>query len=337
MRVIVLALVAMVLLTSCQDDAPPGAGASGPEQTSGASSPVDPEQTAEEQPPEPVDPCGLLDPVDYEQWLSGDHQALEALLPTSGDVVRCEVRSGGLVALDFGYTLLAASDYYDEQMRDTRKLTFPDDMFERWSGVGDRAFGGVNLSIPVAAAQVGEQTVYVSVRREGVPADDLRQLLEKLVERVSPEMLEHPVVLPALCPAADSRQVRRVVGKVRAARGHDSDNSKMCGYLGRTGNQLTLRAYSVTPAFYDRDLRFAVNEAEAGKVRLTEGPKGVLRVWDDRPDSSAGPSVHAYVQSATWMISAAVGNVDGEPTRVRPAAFEPVADRFIDQRAAELP
>ncbi|WP_203337410.1 hypothetical protein [Nocardioides limicola] len=189
-----------------------------------------------------------------------------------------------------GYTMVPGDQFEDERERLEENLSFAE--LVAWDGIGDAAFGHTErLPVRVAyhtpaghtmgAARVGEHTVWVRVNRSLVPLEDVRPLLEKVVERVSPAMHEHPIVLPEECPPVDHPVLTRVLGEVEYARG---DAGWECAYISSRGLTLRTRGYALSPEALKQENESFGRSLAQGTVRRLPAPAGMsrLRGTDDR-------------------------------------------------------
>ncbi|WP_203337107.1 hypothetical protein [Nocardioides limicola] len=188
-----------------------------------------------------------------------------------------------------GYTLAPSEAFEREREYLEENLSFAE--LVAWDGIGDAAFGYTErLPVRVAYhtpaghtkgwARVGEHTVWVQVNRSLVPLEEVRPLLEKVVERVSPAMHEHPIVLPDECPAPDHPVLARVFGEVEYARG---DAGWECSYISSRGWVLRASSYALSPeALKEEDVSSDRSLAQ-GTLRQLPTREGMsrLRSTDD--------------------------------------------------------
>ncbi|WP_203337105.1 hypothetical protein [Nocardioides limicola] len=155
-----------------------------------------------------------------------------------------------------------------------------------WDGIGDAAFGYTErLPVRVAYhtpaghtkgwARVGDHTVWVRVNRSMVPLEEVRPLLEKVVERVSPAMHEHPIVLPAECPAPDHPVLARVFGEVEYARG---DAGWECTYISSRGWVMRAGGVTLSPEALQQENESSDRSLAQGTLRQLSAPAGTSRL-----------------------------------------------------------
>ncbi|WP_203337102.1 hypothetical protein [Nocardioides limicola] len=195
--------------------------------------------------------------------------------------------------VSIGYSLAPSESFERERVRLAGEQ-FGE--FVEWDGIGDAAFG-FSERLPMRAfyhtpaghtegwVRVGDHTVWVRVNRSLVPLEDVRPLLEKVVERVSPAMHEHPIVLPEECPAVDHPVIARVFGEVEYARG---DAGWGCSYISSRGWVLRAGGVSLSSEALKEENDISDRNLRDGTTRRLPSPPGIRwtrsandRVWRD--------------------------------------------------------
>ncbi|WP_203337103.1 hypothetical protein [Nocardioides limicola] len=203
----------------------------------------------------------------------------------------CLVRSQWGIGSDvlIGYSMVPGESFEEERER-LAGDSFGE--FVAWDGIGDAAFGYTER-LPVRVAyhtpaghtegwvRVGEHTVWVRVNRSMVPLEEVRPLLEKVVERVSPAMHEHQIVLPDECLAPDHPVLARVFGEVEYARG---DAGWVCSYISSRGWVLRAVGMMLSPEALQEESEIGERNTGDGTTRRVPAPAGMVRTrgTDDR-------------------------------------------------------
>lgn len=237
-----------------------------------------------------VDPCSLLDSGER-AVIAGSYAGTKlsaGLFPTAVEFNTCSVPTpdDDFVVLRYGYAVSPVPGFrrFVRQQRNDESTRAT-----RLDGVGDEAWLLVSTSYREAWVRSGEHTMVVSTT-EQFPVETARQVLQSMLDKATPGMLEHPIQLPSACLPANHTLVVGALGRAATrALGVRRGKHLACDYA-TSKRRITLTASPKTTAQLDKGLA-ANRSVEGGLVPESEEfrlvPKSLTRL-------SAGDEPYAY-------------------------------------------
>ncbi len=299
------AIAALVLAGCGADDprtepAPTGSTAPGDDSASASASAEQEARTHE-----PVDPCTLLSEDERADVIGQQEISYvgTGLAPADTRLIECTLiePKESLALLRFGYASARGLDYTDDVAYDVehgaRLTELPD--------VGDRALVVRDDYQLDAWASLGQYTVFFSSSWHDTDDATASALLASMLAKAVPGMLEHPVILPAGCPAATSPRVVASVGKVQRAAGSADDRHLQCQYASKR-KLLELGAYPSTREHVE--LKSGDDDPYAGlasedRETLSYRPGSLTRLTP----VDTGPFSFTYLKRPPQVITSSVG------------------------------
>ncbi|KRF19750.1 hypothetical protein ASG90_20170 [Nocardioides sp. Soil797] len=289
-----------------------------------------------------VDPCSLLE-RDQREAIAGtpiDSSYDVRLFPSGVELNSCSVSVQGSVvdalALNYGYAVTPKLAFR-KFLKEAKEIGGA--KIEKLDGVGDEAYL-INDTTKEAWVRKGDNTLFVWTTNPGFDTRAATKALTDLLAKATPGMLEHPIHLPRLCPAAtDPRVVAVLGGRVDRAIGSTTRSGTTCSYATRT-RSLSLGASGRSKQSIEKEMK--VSEAFSDGIGSDrETLEIVANSTTSFSASEYGPYAFTYMLDPATVIHASVdatvrlGRDYGYPSYDQ-AAFRRLNDWWVHKQAARL-
>lgn len=225
-----IAVAALILLAGC----------------TGSSDDPKPSPSVSESAEAGTSPCELVSAETFAKVNPRDREPRAALMTGRMDFVGCLI--GDAYDFSFGYRALAGGETLQEKVGPTATKT---------DGIGDEAFIDKTDNYMTVGARFGDNEILVrndsmGNSDPGVRVDEKTTLsfVKELGKSLPDGLLAAttPVELGKGCLAADSKEVKALVGSVVLARGGTIDSDTNCDYLGEGGSTIVVSRSDATNA-----------------------------------------------------------------------------------------
>jgi hypothetical protein len=251
--------LALVAVLACVTSGCSGgeAGAGPTSEPSTSSSPTaDPTPTGPP-PPEPVDPCSLLDADDLAAaGVKADTEASVRSLVPDPRTTTCLVphpKEGWGIYYGFhtrpGVNVAEAVEQVGTE-KPVRLDAGDDARMALYAAYGDRVWH--------AWASQGRHAVMLQLFEKPRPAD-VEALLTAMLDQVDPDMFRFPIDLPPGCPKPKEKAITALVGDVVTATGSELEDDVRCDYANRRGLTLNVAGSPMKSA---AEVRSSISQVE---------------------------------------------------------------------------
>ncbi|GAA4819317.1 hypothetical protein ACFQ0K_10685 [Nocardioides caeni] len=287
--------------------------------------------TSEPEPDEhaAVEPCSLLSDDERAEIIGRPEISYvsQGLAPSDTHLFECALiePEESLALIRFGYATVPDPGFeesVDYDVETGARLT-------ELEKVGDRALVVRDSYQLDAWATLGDYTVFISSSWHEADDDTLTALLQSMLDKTVPGMLEHPVLLPEACPSPTSQRIVTAVGTVQRAAGSADERHLQCQYASAR-KTLHLGSYPSTRDYIR--LKTGPNDPYAGlasedRERLVYQRGAVTMLTS----SDVGPYSFTYLERPPQVITANLSSTYRFRTSPGYPHFDMPAFRSLDR------